>query len=106
MPAEGFQHAFAQNAPDDVKAITASVQRPIAVRCIQEPAPKPLWKSKPSWFLIAEEDRMISPKTQRFMAERMAAKVRIHPVDHTPLLTAPEVVVGIIREAACETLTC
>jgi hypothetical protein len=54
MPAEGFQHAFAQNAPDDVKAITASVQRPIAVRCIQEPALKPAWRSKPSWFLIAK----------------------------------------------------
>jgi pimeloyl-ACP methyl ester carboxylesterase len=90
----------------DVKAVTASVQRPIAVQCIQEPAPKPAWRSKPSWFLIAEEDRMINPKTQHFMAERMAAKVRVHPVDHTPLLTAPEVVVDIIREAARETLTC
>jgi hypothetical protein len=48
---------------------------------------------------------MINPKTQRFMAERMAAKVQVHPVDHTPLLTAPELVVDIIREAACETLT-
>jgi pimeloyl-ACP methyl ester carboxylesterase len=104
MPQEGFQNAFAQNAPDDVKAVTASVQRPIAVRCIQEPAPKPAWRTKPSWFLIAEEDRMINPKTQRFMAERMGAKVRTHPVDHTPLLTAPELVVDIIGEAARETL--
>jgi pimeloyl-ACP methyl ester carboxylesterase len=106
MPQEGFQNAFAQNASDDVKAITASVQRPIALRCIQEPAPKPAWRSKPSWFLIAEEDRMINPKTQHFMAGRMTAKVRVHPVDHTPLLTAPELVIDIIREAACETLTC
>ena len=104
MPEEGFENAFAQNASDDVKAVSASVQRPIAVRCIQEPAPKPAWRSKPSWFLIAEEDRMINPKTQHFMAERMAAKVRVHPVDHTPLLTAPEVVVDIILEAARETL--
>jgi pimeloyl-ACP methyl ester carboxylesterase len=104
MPQEGFQNAFAQNAPDDVKAVTASVQRPIAVRCIQEPAPKPAWRTKPSWFLIAEEDRMINPKTQRFMAERMGAKVRTHPVDHTPLLTAPELVVDIIGEAARETM--
>jgi pimeloyl-ACP methyl ester carboxylesterase len=88
-----------------MKAVTAAVQRPIAVRCIQEPAPKPAWRSKPSWFLIAEEDRMISPKTQQFMAERMAAQVRVHPVDHTPLLTAPELVVDIILEAARETLT-
>jgi pimeloyl-ACP methyl ester carboxylesterase len=105
MPEEGFENAFAQNAPDDVKAVTAAVQRPIAVRCIQEPAPKPAWRSKPSWFLIAEEDRMINPKTQHFMAERMAAQVRVHPVDHTPLLTAPELVVDIILEAARETLT-
>jgi pimeloyl-ACP methyl ester carboxylesterase len=105
MPPEGFQNAFAQNASDDVKALAESVQRPIAVACIQEPAPKPAWRSKPSWFLIAEEDRMISPKTQHFMAERMGAKARVHPVDHAPLLTAPEAVVDILLEAARETLT-
>ncbi len=105
MPEEGFQNAFAQNASDDVKAVTASVQRPISVKCIQETAPEPAWRSKPSWFLIAEEDRMINQKTQHFMAERMGAKIRVHAVDHTPLLTAPEVVVDIISEAARETLT-
>jgi pimeloyl-ACP methyl ester carboxylesterase len=87
-----------------VKAISESVQRPIWVQCIQDPAPMPAWRSKPSWYLIAEEDRMINPKTQHFLAERMGAKVRSHPVDHTPLLTAPEVVIDIIREAASETL--
>jgi pimeloyl-ACP methyl ester carboxylesterase len=105
MPEEGFQNAFAQNASDETKAIAASVQRPIAVQCIQEAAPKPAWRSKPSWFLIAEEDRMINPKTQRFMAERMRAKVKIHSVDHTPLLSSPEVVIDIILEAARETLS-
>jgi hypothetical protein len=39
------------------------------------------------------------------MAERMGAKVQVHPVDHAPLLTAPEVVVDILLEAARETLT-
>jgi pimeloyl-ACP methyl ester carboxylesterase len=105
MPEEGFQNAFAQNASKDQKAISAAGQRPISVRCIQEPAPRPAWRSKPSWFLIATEDRMISPKTQHFMAERMAAKTRVREVDHTPLLTAPEVVVEIIREAAGQMLT-
>jgi len=81
------------------------VQRPLSVGCIQEAAPKPGWKSKPSWFLIATEDRMINPKTQQFMAERMGAKIRVRSVDHTPLLTAPDEVVDIIREAARETLT-
>jgi pimeloyl-ACP methyl ester carboxylesterase len=105
MPHEGFQQAFAQNASDEVKALAESVQRPIALACIQEAAPKPAWRSKPSWFLIAEEDRMISPKTQHFMTERMGAKIWTRPVDHTPLLTAPGVVVDILLEAARETLT-
>jgi hypothetical protein len=43
---------------------------------------------------------MINPKAQRFMAERMKATVHAHPVDHTPLLTAPDKVVDIILEAA------
>jgi pimeloyl-ACP methyl ester carboxylesterase len=100
MPDEGFRNAFAQNASPELAALLASVQRPIALACINEPAPAPSWKIKPSWYLLAEEDRMISPKTQRFMAERMGAKIRSERVDHAPLLTAPDLVVNLIVEAA------
>jgi pimeloyl-ACP methyl ester carboxylesterase len=100
MPDDGFLNAFAQNTSSDLAAVLAAVQRPIAVPCISEAAPAPAWKTKPSWFLIAEEDRMISPKTQRFMAERMSANVRSYSVDHTPLLTAPDLVVNLVLEAA------
>src|SRR5882724_566138 len=60
MPEDGFRRAVAHKASADQTNIAAAVQRPIAVQCIQEPAPAPLWKSKPAWFLIAEEDRMIN----------------------------------------------
>ena len=99
MPEEGFRNAFAQHATADQLALSAAVQRPIALKCIQEPVAKPAWRSKPSWYLIAEEDRMINPKTQHFMAARMNATTRSLAVDHTPLLTAPENVVDIILEA-------
>jgi pimeloyl-ACP methyl ester carboxylesterase len=99
MPEEGFSNGFAHHATADQIALCKSVQRPIALKCIQEPAPKPTWRSKPSWFLIAEEDRMINPKTQHFMAKRMGATTRSLPVDHTPLLSAPKEVVNIILEA-------
>ena len=104
MPEDGFANAFAQNATADQIALSKAVQRPIALKSIQEPAPKPAWKSKPSWFLIAEEDRMISPETQRFMADRMGATVHSHPVDHVPMYAAPNLVVEVIMEAACKTL--
>ena len=100
MPESGFDRAFAQNATAEQIALCKAVQRPISVQCIQEPAPAPAWKTKPTWYLLAEQDRMINPKTQRFMAERMKATVRSFAVDHTPLLTAPDKVGGIILEAA------
>lgn len=100
MPDESFSNAFAHHATADQIAISKAVQRPICLKCIQEPVPKPIWKAKPSWFLIAEEDRMINPKTQHFMAERMNASTRSFAVDHTPLLTAPEKVVDMIATAA------
>jgi hypothetical protein len=109
MPQEGFQNAFAQNASDDVKAVTASVQRPIAVGCIEELAPKPAWRSKPSWFLIAEQDRGTrphdQPKDAALHGRADGGEDPSSPVDHTPLLTAPGVVADIIGEAARATLT-
>ncbi|HEY6385040.1 MAG TPA: alpha/beta hydrolase [Candidatus Acidoferrum sp.] len=106
MPEDAFRRALAQKASPGQAKIAASVQRPISVQRIQEPAPTPLWKSKPSWYLVAGEDRMINPKTQHFMAARMGATVRPHPVDHTPMYAAPAlVVVDVILEAARKTLS-
>jgi len=77
-----------------------ATQKPITPACIQEAMPAPAWKRVPRWFLIAEDDRMIHPDTQRFMADRMKAAVRSGKLDHMPLITAPEAVVRIIEEAA------
>jgi pimeloyl-ACP methyl ester carboxylesterase len=63
---------------------------------------RPRWRDIPSWFLIADQDYMIQPGTQRFMADRMRARVRTHQVDHTPSVTAPQVVVDVIREAIAD----
>ncbi len=99
MLEEGFGCAVAHKASPDQIAMMAAVQRPIAVQCIQEKAPAPAWKTTSSWYLVAEEDRMISPENQRFMAGRMGATIRSYSVDHTPMYTEPELVVDIIREA-------
>ena len=102
LPEEAFPAAFAQNASAEDLALLAAVQRPISPACITVPVGRPLWKDRAAWYLVAEQDLMIAPETQRFMAERMDARVRSHPVDHTPLVTAPGLVVDIIREAIQE----
>jgi pimeloyl-ACP methyl ester carboxylesterase len=99
LPQAAFGEAFAPDASADDQAVLAAVQRPISVNCITVPVGRPLWKDVPSWFLLAEDDRMIVPETQRYMAERMKAKIKAHAVDHTPSVTAPTVVADIIRNA-------
>jgi pimeloyl-ACP methyl ester carboxylesterase len=99
LPRNAFADAFAQNASRAEQEVLAAAQRPIAATNMGVSVHRPLWKDHPSWFLIAGEDRMIAPDTQQFMAERMGASARERPVDHTPLVTAPEEVVDIILDA-------
>ena len=102
LPEAAFAEAFAPNATAEQQALLAATQRPIAPSCITTRVGRPRWRDLPSWFLIAEQDYMILPETQRFMAQRMRARVRAHQVDHTPIVTAPTEVVEIIREAIAE----
>jgi pimeloyl-ACP methyl ester carboxylesterase len=99
LPESAFAAAFAQNAAAEELAVLAAAQRPISPACITVPVNRPLWKDRPAWYLVAEEDRMIVHENQRFMAERMKARVHDHRVDHAPIVTAPSVVVDIIRDA-------
>ena len=99
LPEAAFAAAFAQNASKQELAVLAAVQRPISPACITVKVERPLWKDRPAWFLVAEQDRMIAGENQRFMAERMKARTLAHPVDHAPMVSAPSVVLDIIREA-------
>jgi pimeloyl-ACP methyl ester carboxylesterase len=102
LPEAAFAAAFAQTASQEELAVLAAVQRPISAACITAKVERPLWKDRPAWFLVAEQDRMIIEDNHRFMAERMKARIRSYPVDHTPLVTAPSYVIAIIREALNE----
>ncbi|MGH8258571.1 MAG: alpha/beta fold hydrolase [Steroidobacteraceae bacterium] len=99
LPETAFAAAFAQNASADELAVLTAVQRPISPACITVAVPRPLWKDRPTWYLLAEEDRMIVKETQRFMAERMRAQVRSHATDHVPMVTAPRFVLDVLAEA-------
>lgn len=99
LPEDAFANAFAPNATAKERLVLAAVQRPIAASCIGVKVGRPLWKDRPSWFLVADQDRMILRETQLFMAQRMKARVRAIPADHTPIVSAPALVVDIILDA-------
>jgi pimeloyl-ACP methyl ester carboxylesterase len=99
LPDAAFPDAFAQNATKAELAVLKATQRPISPNCITVRVQRPLWKDRPTWFLVAEEDHMIVRENQRFMAGRMKATVVPHAVDHTPIVTAPEVVMEVFQKA-------
>ena len=100
LPDEAFATAFAQDATAEEQAVLAAVQRPIAAASIGVPVERPRWRDVPSWYLVAENDRMIVADNQRFMAARMGATIASYPVDHTPLITAPDLAASVILAAA------
>jgi len=95
-----FRQAVAPDASLEETELMAATQKPIALKCLGETMTTPGWKRKPSWFLVAENDRMLSPDTQRFMAARMGARVTSLPVDHSPFVSRPAAVTRLIAEAA------
>jgi pimeloyl-ACP methyl ester carboxylesterase len=99
LPAGGFADAVAPDAPKEETDLMQINQHPIALKCLGEPMTEPAWKQKPSWFLVAEKDRMISAPMQHFMGERTGGHVLAKQVDHTPLASASDRVVAVITEA-------
>jgi pimeloyl-ACP methyl ester carboxylesterase len=100
MSDEGMKNAVAHRATAEQNSIATATQRPIAMKCLGEAVQTPAWRTKRSWYLLAEDDRMFSPQTQRFVAERMGAEVRSRNVDHAPQISEPATVVEFLLEAA------
>lgn len=104
LPEGAFSDAVAPDASEKETELMQINQHPIALKCLGEPMTRPAWKQKPSRFLVAENDRMLSSKMQHFMAERIKARVHSRNTDHTPLASDPESVLRVIVEAVDEVL--
>jgi len=63
-------------------------------------APGVAWKSKPSWYIVANNDRTVHPELQRFVAKRMGASIHAVDSSHVPMLSHPGFVLDVIRKAA------
>ena len=58
------------------------------------------WRSKPSWYVVARQDRTVHPDLERFVAKRMGATTVEADTSHVPMLSNPDLVLGVIRRAA------
>jgi pimeloyl-ACP methyl ester carboxylesterase len=100
LSADGMAKCFAPDlAADEVRVMVAR-QSPIAGACMCEKATVAAWTSKPSWYVVAENDRMIQPSLQRSMARKVGAETTILRTSHAAMLASPKEVAAIILAAA------
>jgi pimeloyl-ACP methyl ester carboxylesterase len=100
---EKFPASFAGDLPLDEASFMADSQVPWGVDALAGAVSEPAWRSKPSWYLVATDDRMIPPPAQRAMAERTGASVTEAPGSHSIYLSQPQVVANLIKHAAAAT---
>ncbi len=98
-----FPASFAGDLPLDEAQFMADSQVPWGVDALAGTVSEPAWRSKPSWYLVATDDRMIPPPAQRAMAERAGASVTEAPGSHSIYLSQPQAVANLSKQAATGT---
>ena len=99
-----FHDSFAGDLPADEAAFMADSQVPWGIDALGGTVTDPGWRLKPSWYLVASDDRMIPPPAQRAMAERTGASVREVAGSHSVYVSQPQAVADLIH-AAVESLS-
>jgi pimeloyl-ACP methyl ester carboxylesterase len=95
-----FAASFAADVEPEKAAFMADSQVPWGVEALGGTISEPAWKTKPSWYLLVTEDKMIPPPAQRFMAERAGATVDEVGGSHAIYVSRPDAVASIIEKAA------
>jgi pimeloyl-ACP methyl ester carboxylesterase len=94
-----FADSFAADVPPGQAAFLADSQVPWGVDALGGSVTDPAWRARPSWYLVATDDRMIPPPAQRAMAERAGATVTEVPGSHAIYVSRPDAVASIIAQA-------
>jgi pimeloyl-ACP methyl ester carboxylesterase len=101
---EKFHESFAGDLKPDQTTFMANSQVPWGLDALRGAVSTPAWRTKPSWYLVATEDRMIPPPAQRAMSERAGSTVVEVPASHSVYLSQPAAVAELIRQAATHTV--
>jgi pimeloyl-ACP methyl ester carboxylesterase len=97
---EKFAQSFAADLPADEAAFMADSQVPWGVEALTGAITEPAWRVKPSWYLVASDDRMIPPPAQRTMSERAGATVVEEAGSHSIYVSQPRATAELIKRAA------
>lgn len=94
-----YPRVFCADLPERAARTMASLQRPISVAALEEPARAPIWRKRPSWYVVAAADLLIHPDAQRFFAQRIGAETVEVTASHAAPVSEPGPIVRIILRA-------
>lgn len=97
---EGLQTIFAGDIPVEKSALLYATQNPPSTSLLTAKIDSPAWKNKPNWYIVANNDKAVSPELQHDLAKRMNATTIVLESSHVPMISRAKEVVDVIREAA------
>jgi pimeloyl-ACP methyl ester carboxylesterase len=102
LTAQGMANDFAQDLPPAQTAVMSATQGPIRAAAFEERTSVAAWQQKPSWYIVASDDRMIVPQMQRDFAKKIGAQTTELAASHVPQQSRPEDVAKVILQAVQE----
>jgi len=94
-----FNKYFAQDLTTAQTSIMASTQAPVSARAFDDKVTETAWSNKPSWYIVAANDRMISPDIQKATAKKIGATITVLQTSHVPMLSKPKEVADVVLVA-------
>jgi pimeloyl-ACP methyl ester carboxylesterase len=95
-----FAESFAGDVAPEKAAFMANSQVPWGLDALNGAVSTPAWKTKPSWYLVVTEDKMIPPPAQQFMSQRAGSTIKEVGGSHAIYVSNPQAVADIIKDAA------
>ena len=99
LPPQALAEDFAQDVPAAQAAVMAVTQGPIQAKAFDDKATGAAWQTRPSWYIVSANDRMIPPDLERAMARKIGATVTTLPTSHVPQQSRPQDVADVIIAA-------
>ncbi len=96
----GINEDFAPDLTPTERTVLAATQQPIAAAAFDEKISAVAWKTKPTWYIVAANDHLISPILEQAMAQKIKATTLVLSTSHVPMLSQPHKVTAFIAEAA------
>ena len=100
LPAHAIASDFAQDVSAQEANLIAVTQGPVRVANFEQRVSVAAWTNKPTWYIVADKDRMIHPDAQRALAKKLKASTTILPTGHVPMMSNPAAVADVITAAA------